>query len=255
MAQRSFASRRWSWPTVKSCSSTVVDSPNNFGRRDLSGPMPYTAVQSAFDPFFPKGHCYYWKSINVHNLSDVCIDTLLAAAATRPSQMSDIPIWHLGGAMSRVAPAATAYGRRDAPYLVTAESTWTDGSQNETNIRWARDLVAAMRPFSQGGSYLNFAGLGEDREALLRDAWRQLRSTRGAQDSLRSRQPVPDESQYPAGPVCQEFLSLAARLPREGHRSCTGCVADRKGRTIHVKSSTGKTSDPPKRHFQRRHCR
>jgi FAD/FMN-containing dehydrogenase len=133
--------------------------------------LPYTAVQSAFDPFFPKGHCYYWKSINVHNLSDVCIDTLLAAAATRPSQMSDIPIWHLGGAMSRVAPAATAYGRRDAPYLVTAESTWTDGSQNETNIRWARDLVAAMRPFSQGGSYLNFAGLGEDREALLRDAY------------------------------------------------------------------------------------
>ena len=138
---------------------------------DLSGPMPFTVLQTAFDPFFPKGRFYYWKSTNVHDLSDACIDTILAAAASRPSHMSDIPIWHLGGALSRVAPEATAYGRRDAPYLVTAEATWTDAAQNETNILWARDLVAAMRPFSRGGLYLNFAGFGEEKEAMLRDAY------------------------------------------------------------------------------------
>ena len=81
---------------------------------DLSGPMPFTVLQTAFDPFFPKGRFYYWKSTNVHDLSDACIDTILSAAASRPSYMSDIPIWHLGGALSRVAPEATAYGRRDA---------------------------------------------------------------------------------------------------------------------------------------------
>ena len=67
---------------------------------------------------------------------------------------------------------ATAYGRRDAPYLVTAEATWTDPAQNERNIQWARDLVGAMRPFSRGGLYLNFAGFGEEKEAMLRDAYR-----------------------------------------------------------------------------------
>ena len=113
---------------------------------DMSGPIPFTALQAAFDPFFPKGRCYYWKSTNVHELNDACIDTILAAAAARPSYMSDIPIWHLGGALSRVAPEATAYGRRDAPYLVTAEATWTDSAQNEQNTRWARELVAAMKP-------------------------------------------------------------------------------------------------------------
>jgi FAD/FMN-containing dehydrogenase len=138
---------------------------------DLTGPVPYTALQASFDPFFPKGRLYYWKSVNVHDFGDACIDAILAAAATRPSGMSDIPIWHLGGAMSRVAPDATAYGRRDAPYLVTAEATWEDPAQNDTNITWARDLVAAMKAFSRGGSYLNFAGLGEDRELLLRDAY------------------------------------------------------------------------------------
>jgi FAD/FMN-containing dehydrogenase len=140
---------------------------------DLSGPMPFTVLQTAFDPFFPKGWLYYWKSANVHDLSDACIDTILAAAAARPSHMSDIPIWHLGGALSRVAPEATAYGRRDAPYLVTAEATWTDLAQDDQNIRWARDLVAAMRPYSRGGLYLNFPGFGEEKEAMLRDAYGQ----------------------------------------------------------------------------------
>jgi FAD/FMN-containing dehydrogenase len=138
---------------------------------DLSGPMPFTVLQTAFDPFFPKGRLYYWKSTNVHELNDACIDTILAAAASRPSHMSDIPIWHLGGALSRVAPEATAYGRRDAPYLVTAEATWTDSAQNDQNIHWARELVAAMRPYSRGGLYLNFAGFGEEKEAMLRDAY------------------------------------------------------------------------------------
>jgi FAD/FMN-containing dehydrogenase len=140
---------------------------------DMSGPIPFTALQTAFDPFFPKGRLYYWKSTNVHELSDVCIDTIVKAAADRPSHMSDIPIWHLGGALARVAPEATAYGRRDAPYLVTAEATWTDSAQNEKNINWARRLVAAMKPFSRGGLYLNFAGFGEEKEAMLRDAYGQ----------------------------------------------------------------------------------
>ena len=40
----------------------------------MSGPIPFTALQAAFDPFFPKGRFYYWKSTNVHDLSDACIE-------------------------------------------------------------------------------------------------------------------------------------------------------------------------------------
>ena len=138
---------------------------------DLTGPVPFAGLQASFDPFFPKGRLYYWKSTNVHDLSDACIDTILAAAASRPSGLSDIPIWHLGGAMSRVAPEATAYGKRDAPYLVTAEATWIDPAENDANISWARALVKSMEPFSRGGLYLNFAGFGEEKEAMLRDAY------------------------------------------------------------------------------------
>ena len=51
---------------------------------DLSGPMPYTALQTAFDPFFPKGRLYYWKSIYVDDLSDEAIDTMVSVRMRPP---------------------------------------------------------------------------------------------------------------------------------------------------------------------------
>jgi FAD/FMN-containing dehydrogenase len=138
---------------------------------DLSEPAPYTALQSAFDPFFPEGRLYYWKSTYVDNLSDDAIDTMIARAEARPSHMTTMTMWHLGGAMGRVSSEATAYGRRDASYLLAAEASWTDPATTDQNIAWARETLTEMQPFSKGGSYLNFPGFGEEKEALLRGAY------------------------------------------------------------------------------------
>lgn len=138
---------------------------------DLSGPAPWTGVQTGFDALFPKGRLYYWKSTYIHDLSDACLDQILAAAASRPSGLSDVVLWHLGGAMSRPADGEMAYARREAPYLVTGEATWTDPDQSDANIAWSRDLLVAIRPFSRGGLYLNFPGFGEEKEGMLRDAY------------------------------------------------------------------------------------
>jgi FAD/FMN-containing dehydrogenase len=138
---------------------------------DLSGPMPFTALQAAFDPFFPEGRLYYWKSTYVDDLSDAAIATIVERTARRPSHLSSIGLWHLGGAMSRVGSAETAYGRRDAPYLFTAEASWDDPAATDENIAWARASLAAMHGFSKGGSYLNFAGFGEEKEAMLRASY------------------------------------------------------------------------------------
>jgi Berberine and berberine like len=138
---------------------------------DLSGPIPYTALQQAFDPFFPEGRLYYWKSTYVDDLSDEAIDTMVRIAMARPSFMTSVTFWHLGGAMGRVGSEETAYGRRDAPYLLATEASWIDPSTNEQNIAWARESLAAMQPFSKGGSYLNFAGFGEEKEAMLRASY------------------------------------------------------------------------------------
>jgi len=138
---------------------------------DLSGPITYTALQGAFDPFFPKGRRYYWKSIYVDTLTDDAVDTYAQCAEKRPSILSSATLWHLGGAIGRVDPTATAYYRRDAPYLFAAEASWDDPAADDANIAWARDSLAAMQPYSRGGAYLNFPGFGEEKETMLRAAY------------------------------------------------------------------------------------
>jgi FAD/FMN-containing dehydrogenase len=135
---------------------------------DASGPWPWLGLQSGFDAIFAKGDLRYWKSRALAELSEEAIADVLDFAGRRPSPLTDIVIWHHGGAMTRVGETETAYSGRDAQFLVTAEANWTDPAQNEEAISWARAVWDAMERHSTGGVYLNFPGLGEEEEALAR---------------------------------------------------------------------------------------
>jgi FAD/FMN-containing dehydrogenase len=135
---------------------------------DASGPWPWLGLQSGFDAIFPAGELRYWKSRAVVELSDAVIAEIVELAGRRPAPLSDIVIWHHGGAMSRVGETETAYGGRDTEFLVTAEASWTDPAQNDEAISWAREVWDAMEPYSNGAVYLNFPGLGEEKDALAR---------------------------------------------------------------------------------------
>ena len=135
---------------------------------DLSGPWPWLGLQSGFDDLFPKGQFRYWKSRAFAELPEEAIDEIADWGARRPTPLTDITIWHHGGAMSRVGEAETAYGGRDAPFLVTGEASWDDPAQNDEGIAWGREFWAAMGRHSTGGLYLNFPGLGEEKEELVR---------------------------------------------------------------------------------------
>jgi FAD/FMN-containing dehydrogenase len=54
-----------------------------------------------------------------------------------------------------VAPTATAFPHRDSPFGLVMLSIWDDPAADEPNIRWARELAAATRPFATGGVYVN----------------------------------------------------------------------------------------------------
>jgi FAD/FMN-containing dehydrogenase len=135
---------------------------------DLSGPWPWLGLQSGFDALFPRGGLYYWKSRALAELTAAAIDEIADFGARRPTPLTDITIWHHGGAMSRIDETATAYGGRDAPFLVTGEVSWSDPTQSDDAIAWGREFWAAMGNHSTGGLYLNFPGLGEENEALVR---------------------------------------------------------------------------------------
>ena len=139
---------------------------------DLSGPVPYSHVQAAFDPLFVKGERQnYWKSIYLDTLDDDAIGHIVARGLSRPNPWALIALWHLGGAMNRVDPAETALGERSAPYLYSLDTSWTNPDDNDSAIAWTRSAWEEMKPFSRGGAYLNFPGQGEEGEALLRASY------------------------------------------------------------------------------------
>jgi FAD/FMN-containing dehydrogenase len=135
---------------------------------DVSGPWPWLGLQSGFDALYPKGGFYYWKSRALAELSDTAIEDIADFAARRPSPLTDIVVWHNGGAMSDIGETETAYGGRDAGFLVTVEASWDDAALTDEAIAWARECWDAMGRHSTGGMYLNFPGLGEEKEALVK---------------------------------------------------------------------------------------
>lgn len=139
---------------------------------DMSGPAPWTVVQAAFDPFFPKGERhYYFKSRYLKNLDEDTIDALLPRAINPPAPFVLTAIWHYGGAMQRVNNTETAFMGREAPFLFSVDAIWDDPAQTDEVVAYSREYLAEMEPYSPGGLYVNFAGLGEEGEDLVKDAY------------------------------------------------------------------------------------
>ena len=139
---------------------------------DMSGPLPYTVLQSFNDAALPDGNQYYWKSIHLDSLSDAAIDSLVTLADRRPSPTSILALWIFGGAVSRVEPTATAYWHRRVACMASFDASWADPADTAHNIAWARHGCDTMRKFSSdGGGYVNFPGMGEDGEAQVRAAY------------------------------------------------------------------------------------
>jgi FAD/FMN-containing dehydrogenase len=61
------------------------------------------------------------------------------------------------GAAARVAPDATAFAGREAPYNATFIGVWTDPRQDEKMIGAARAFSSGLAPWTTGGGYLNYA--------------------------------------------------------------------------------------------------
>ena len=85
---------------------------------DISQPMPFTAVQTAFDPFFPMGKLQsYWKAQNLARLPDDAIDIIAARARQRPSPVTLVVTFQMGGAINKVGATDTAYAERSAAWM------------------------------------------------------------------------------------------------------------------------------------------
>jgi FAD/FMN-containing dehydrogenase len=166
---------------------------------DLIAQMPYTTMQTLIDGQYSSGAHNYFKSSYLSGLDDEAIDTLRRAHQRAGSPESKIQLQHLGGAVARVPEDETAFGQRDAPYLLNIAARWTDPAESDVHAGWARELHASMKPFATGGVYVNF--LGEEGPDRVRDAYSErtyqrlveLKTTYDPTNTFRINQNIPPD--------------------------------------------------------------
>ena len=133
---------------------------------EMVGPMPYPAINSAFDALVPTGLQHYWKANFVKELTDEAIAAHLEHGPKVPAVNSTVHIYPIDGAVQDVAPDATAFAYRDANFATVIAGMWPDPADNDANIAWVRGFSDATAPLSEEGGYVNF--MSEDDQGRIR---------------------------------------------------------------------------------------
>jgi len=123
---------------------------------DLIGPMPYVGMQSLIDALWPHGTKAYMKAGYLSELDDAAIETSARFHQDATSPASEIHVQHFGGAVARVPGEETAYGERDAPFVLNCIAVSHEPGGIDTHVDWAQRYYAAMEPSLTGGAYINF---------------------------------------------------------------------------------------------------
>jgi FAD/FMN-containing dehydrogenase len=127
---------------------------------DMLGPIPYTAQQSMLDN--PARAQVYWKATFLKDFSAPVLDILAEGGRNLPTPLSSIILEHFHGAMSRVPVDATAFSERKALFNVAIVGTTMDPAENDKCRAWARKVFDDLQPYSTGGVYVNYLGVGDD---------------------------------------------------------------------------------------------
>jgi FAD/FMN-containing dehydrogenase len=137
---------------------------------DWAQPMPYTVIQTLFDPLLPKGLQWYWKGDFVKDLPDAAVDAYIAHAGKLPTVLSGTHIYPVDGAVHRQNKDATAWGYRDAAWSMVIFGVDPDPAKAPVLKQWAQDYWAAVHPFNLAGAYANFM-MDDEGEARVRAAY------------------------------------------------------------------------------------
>ena len=130
-------------------------------------PMPYPALQSAFDELYRPGLQWYWRADFVNELSDEAIERHVAHGSKLPTMYSTMHLYPIDGAAGRVSDTATPWAYRHARWAQVIAGIDPEPAKAEEIKRWTVNYWEAVHPFSAGGAYVNFLGEGEGRIASV----------------------------------------------------------------------------------------
>ena len=117
---------------------------------DAIAPQPYVQQQSSVDDAFAYGRHYYVKAGFTRRLPPDLIEAMIETFMSSTLPITPILTAPQGGAISRVAPDATAFTYREARHSLLVAAAWDDSSGDEAHLTWARAAWKNLEPFTRG---------------------------------------------------------------------------------------------------------
>jgi len=176
----------WCYTGAPEDADAVFQPVREFSQPLLHGvqPMPFPALQGAFDALYPPGHQWYWRADFVNELPDAAIAQHERFAAQLPTPQSTMHLYPIDGAAHRVKSADTPFAYRDARWaeVIVGVSPEVDDRARITD--WTKAYWEALHPYSAGGAYVNMMmDEGEERvRASYRDNYARLVEVKGRYD-------------------------------------------------------------------------
>lgn len=129
-----------------------IESLRKFGTplADLIGEIPYTQLQTLFDPACPVGMRRYWKSGFIPDLTDDILDIIIKHGVTKLSPLTFILFFHIHGAATRKNLEETAFCARKKQWDFDIISQWSDAKDDALHINWTRAFWKEIEPFTKG---------------------------------------------------------------------------------------------------------
>ena len=120
------------------------------------GEMPYPSVQTLFDGLFPTGMQWYWRADFFNELGPEIRAAHLEYGSKIPTPLSQMHLYPISGAASRVGKEETPWAYRDAKYAGVIVGVDPDPANASKITDWCKEYWEALHPYSSGGAYSNF---------------------------------------------------------------------------------------------------
>jgi len=128
------------------------------------GEMPYPLIQTLFDGLLPHGLQWYWRADFFNELGVEVREQHLKFGSNIPTPLSQMHLYPISGAASRVGAQETPWAYRDAKYAGVIVGVDPDPKNADKITSWCKDYWQALHPYSSGGAYSNFMmDEGQDR--------------------------------------------------------------------------------------------
>ena len=139
---------------------------HTFGPPALDGiqPMPFPALQTAFDALYPAGLRWHWRADFVTTIPDEAVTEHVRFGATLPTWLSGMHLYPIDGAAHERDQADTAFSYRDARWVQVMVGVDEDASTSAATAAWTTAYWEALHRYSSGGAYVNmYMDEGQDR--------------------------------------------------------------------------------------------